>query len=443
MFFDFVGGHSEKTRSVGNKVVMRRWPVNRNARATPTFNLKFLVMQKILRLFSFLAMAVIAAGVHAAQGARDIGEVVVSAERNTIPIRVSANTPELNALALQAFGAHGRYRLTASGYAYDIKFSLATPTQVRVDITKGAGGAPFASEVVSGANARNALLRAADVAVVKTNGLGLKGFFTAELAFIGERTGKKEVYTSDLFFGAARKITSDNALALMPRWSPDGRRLLYTSFFRSGFPDIFQIDLATLQRTTFVSFKGTNSGARFSPTGQQVAMVLSGEGRPEIYISNAQGRQVARKTRSDSVKSSPCFSPDGSRIVFAMEPGPQLYVMSAAGGAPSRISSGISGYCAEPDWSRADPNKIAFTMKVGSMYQIGVLDLSSRTGAQASKASFDGIEPCWLADGRHLVYTARDRATSVICILDTVTGKSVRVSPLSFGAVMQANVWTP
>jgi TolB protein len=394
-------------------------------------------MQKIL--CSLLLWAALVAPAFAQ---RDIGYVDVVAEKNTVPVRVSANTPELNALAQQAFGSHGRYRVTASGYAYDIKFSLVTPTQVRVDITKGATGTPFASEVVTGANARQALLRAADVAVVKTNGLGLKGFFTAQLAFIGERTGKKEIYTADIFFGGVKQITRDNALALMPRWAPDGSKLLYTSFYKSGFPDIFQIDLGTYQRTTLVSFKGTNSSARYSPNGQQVAMVLSGEGTPEIYVSTAQGRQVARKTRSDAVKSSPCFSPDGSRLVFAMEPGPQLYVMSVGGGQPSRVTSGISGYCAEPDWSRADPNKIAFTVRKGG-YQIAVLDLATRTSEVVSKAPFDGIEPSWLADGRHLVYTARDRSTSVLCILDSVTGKSVRVSPTSFGSVMQGNVWTP
>src|SRR5215217_7277474 len=195
-------------------------------------------------------------------------------------------------------------------------------------------GTPFGSEVATGANARQALLRAADAAVVKTNGLGLNGFFTAQLAFIGERTGKKEVYTSDLYFGGAKQITKDNALALMPRWSPDGSRLIYTSFYKSGFPDIYQIDLSTYQRNTLIGFKGTNSGARYSPNGQQIAMVLTGEGTPEIYVSTAQGRQVSRKTRSDAVKASPCFSPDGSRIVFAMEPGPQLYVMPASGGQP-------------------------------------------------------------------------------------------------------------
>lgn len=393
-------------------------------------------MQKFLRLLLLLS-----ASVTGALAQRDIGYVDVIAEKNTVPVRVSAGDPELNRLALQAFGAHGRYRVTASGYAYDIRFSLITATQVRVDITRGTAGTPHASEVAAGASARQALLRAADLAVERTNGLGLKGFFSAQLALIGERTGRKEVYTADLFFGGAKQITRDNAHALMPRWSPDGGRLLYTSFFKSGFPDIFQIDLGTYQRNSLVSFKGTNSGARYSPTGQQIAMVLSGEGTPEIYVSNAQGRQVARKTRSDAVKSSPCFSPDGSRLVFAMEPGPQLYVMSAAGGTPSRVTSGISGYCAEPDWSRANPAKIAFTMRVGRNFQIGVLDLGTRTGAQVSKAPFDGIEPCWLADGRHIVYTARTSSQSRICILDTETGKSVPVSPSSFGNVMQANVW--
>jgi len=60
-----------------------------------------------------------------------------------------------------------------------------------------------------------------------------------------------------------------------------------------------------------------------------------------------------------------------------------------------------------------------------------------------SKADFDGIEPSWLADGRHLVYTARDRTSSVLCILDTETGQSKRLSPASLGATIGASVWTP
>jgi TolB protein len=392
-------------------------------------------MQKILRLFLLLALAA------APAFARDLGEVVVTAEYSTVPVRVSANTPELNDLALRAFRVHGRYRLTASGYQYDIKFSLVTGTQVRVDITKGTNGEPFSSDVATGRDASDALLRAADIAVVKTNGVGLKGFFTAKLAFIGGGGGRREIYTSDLFFRRVTQVTHDNALALFPRFSPDGSKLLYTSFFKSGFPDIFQIDLNSYQRTTFVSFKGTNGGARYSPSGGQVAMILSGEGTPEIYISNAQGRSVSRKTHSDASKASPCWSPDGSRLVFAMEPGPQLYVMSSGGGSPTRLVTGFRE-AAEPDWSRANPNKIVCTVRSGS-YQIAVYDFSKGKAEIVSKAPFDGIEASWLADGRHVVYTARDRNTSRLCILDTETGKSTPISPTSFGPAMQGNVWTP
>lgn len=371
---------------------------------------------------------------------RNIGDVDVVVDSKTIPVRVSASPAELQTLAQVAFNAHGRYDLRGTrAAAYDIRFTAVSPTQVRVDITRG--GSVVASESATGANAKQALLRAADIAVVKTNGLGLRGFFLGRLAFIGERSGKKEVYTSDLFLGDAKQVTTDRALALTPRWAPDGSCFLFTSYKRSGAPDVFRYDVNTFQVTTFASFKGTNSGARFSPNGQQVAMVLTGEGSPEIYVSDAQGRQVARKTRSDAVKSSPVWSPDGSRLVFAMEPGPQLYIMSAAGGAPQRLATGFT-YSAEPDWSRTS-NKIAFTARVGGgRYQIAVMDAGGGTGEIVSKANFDAIEPSWLADGRHLIYTARDRTSSVLCILDTETGKSTAITS-TFGPAMQASVWTP
>jgi TolB protein len=243
------------------------------------------------------------------------------------------------------------------------------------------------SQVVTGTSPRNALLRAADVAVEKTNGLGLRGFFASRLAFVGSRGRTEEILVGDLFFGEVRQLTQDHAQMLSPRWSPDGSRLVYTSFYKSGFPDIFQIDLNTYQRTTLVSLKGTNSGARFSPNGQQVAMVLSGEGNPEIYVGNAQGRLLRRLTRTDAVEASPCFSPDGSRLVFTSDAvgGPQLYTMPVAGGTMTRLPTAISGYCAEPDWSRGNPNRIAFTMKIGRGYQIAVYDLATHQSQQVSR----------------------------------------------------------
>jgi TolB protein len=373
---------------------------------------------------------------------RDIGTVNVNADTQTTSISISSPSPELQNLALKAFGAHGRYRTVASGGAFNITFAPAGATAVSVTITKGSAGTPVHSETVSGTSLRNALLRAADVAVLKTS--GLRGFFAGRLAFVGESTGKTEIYTSDLFFGEAQRWTSDGKQIMSPRWVPGGSKIVFTSY-RTSFPDIYVLELNNRRISLLASFKGTNSGGSFSPDGSRVAMVLSGEGNPEVYVGNAQGRQIRRLTNTPAVEASPTWSPDGSRILFVSDSagGPQLYVMPAGGGAPTRLATNISGYCAEPDWSDANPNKIVFTAKMGSGYQVGVFDMAARASKIATKAPTDAIEPVWMADGRHIMCTFRAANTRSLWLVDTESGKATRLSPSSLGNASGAAYLAP
>ena len=151
---------------------------------------------------------------------------------------------------------------------------------------------------------------------------------------------------------------------------------------------------------------------------------------------------ISRLTRSSYVKAGPAWSPDGTRLVYTSEPGPQLYLMPAAVGAqPQRLATNISRYCAEPDWCRWDPGKLAFTAAIGGGYQIAVYDFATRSARQVSHAPLDAVEPCWLADGRHLIYTARQANQRSLWILDTETEKARRISPSSLGQCSQASYW--
>src|SRR3954465_618786 len=123
-------------------------------------------MKNFLRCFALMSLVASAAF---AQGGK-IRDVVVTVS-NAVKVRVSANTDDLNRLAQLAFRSHGAYSVVADGFAYDIRFTAAGPTQVRVDILAGKAGNPVASQTVTGPTARAALLRAADVAVEQTNGL--------------------------------------------------------------------------------------------------------------------------------------------------------------------------------------------------------------------------------------------------------------------------------
>ena len=396
--------------------------------------------RRFLRSLSFLLLPVVGAVSVFADRAAHTGDVNIVADRNMTSVMVNASTPELASLARLAFSAHGAYRLVSGDAAYALNFTLVAPTQVRVEVTRGAAAAPVFSETVGGTSDRNALLRAADLAVVHTSKMA-RGFFAGKLAFISDRGAGMEIMTSDLFGGEVVVWPGVSRQILAPRWSPDGNRLIFTSY-RSGFPDIYVLNLATHTPTTLVSVQGTNTGGRFSPDGGRVAMVLSGEGNSEIYVSNAQGRMISRLTRNPDVKAGPCWSPDGTRLVFASEPGPQLYIMPAAVGAqPVRLSTNISGYCAEPDWCRWDPTKLAFTEAVGRGYQIAVYDFSTGRAQKVSNAPLDAIEPCWLADGRHLIYTDREPNQRRLILLDTETGRPTPISPSSLGRCSQASYW--
>jgi TolB protein len=393
-------------------------------------------------VFRFLLGFAIAAPLFAQRGVDDI-VVTVSGDTQTTGITVSSSSAELQALAQRAFGAHGRYKLLGGGAAFNLTFTPAGPAAVTVNITKGSANTPVHTETVSGTSLRNALLRAADVAVNKTS--GLPGFFAGKLAFVGEATGKTEIYTSDLFFGEAQRWTSDGKQIMGPRWVPGGAKIVFTSY-RTSFPDIYVLEMANRRISLLASFKGTNSGGRFSPDGSRVAMVLSGEGNPEVYVGNPQGRQIRRLTTNQAVEASPAWSPDGSRLVFTSDiiatGRPQLHVVSASGGTPTRLVTGFN-YCAEPDWSTANPNKIAFTAAQGRGFQVAVYDMSSKKGAVVTKAPADAIEPVWMADGRHLICTFRSANNRRLYLVDSETGKATQISPTSLGNASGATYLAP
>jgi TolB protein len=396
--------------------------------------------------FKALALACATAGLFMAAPARAAGEleVVIDLGKKTIPVRVGADTKEMDALANLAFSAHKAFRRVSGGPAHEIAFAAAGENRCRVTVAKD--GRTLLDETAAGASPRNALLSAADRAVRALT--GRPGFFASRLAFVGERTGSPEVYVSDLFLGEMLQITNDRAQCLTPRWSPDGRKIIFTSYLKTGFPNIYVLDLAAGRRTTFAAYKGANTGARYNHAGDRVAMILTARGGADVYVCPAAGGPPTQLTRSpNAVEASPCWSPDDSRLLFASDEGGglQLYLMSASGGARTRLNTAVSGYCAEPDWSSADPNKIAFTIRRGKGFQIAVHDLASKTTQKTlTDAPLDAVNPSWLPDGRHLVHTRRAANTRSLWIWDSETGASTRISSEKLGySVGEASVWAP
>lgn len=367
----------------------------------------------------------------------DIGQAV---RKGDFTLAVESSDAAARTLAQRAFKVHGDITVTRPDKAaFTVRIERASGGEAALLIL--GSGSPFQEQLrrtVPGRDFNHAVLRACDLVVEAT--LQSKGFFAGKLAFVGKRGGGSEIYSSDLLFSQVRPLTRDRALVTGPRWSPDGSRILFTTYHKTGFPDIYAINLDTGRKEAIATFKGTNTGGVYSPDGRRIAMTLSGTGNSEIYIADSRGKNLRRLTTNKSNEASPNWSPDGRRLVYTSDaPGkPQLYQISVNGGAPQRIPTNISSYCTEPAWNPVDPNKLAFTASIGGGFQIAVYDFKTRSSKQITQGA-SSVEPAWLNDGRHLVFTKREGGRTRLMMVDSKTGKVSSLHNMSFGDASSAS----
>ncbi len=257
----------------------------------------------------------------------------------------------------------------------------------------------------------NAHAFADDVVTAITQG---RGIAASKIAFVSRRSGSTEIYLADSDGERVRQVTADGALKGSPSLAPGSILLAYTSW-QSGYADVMLKDLRFGSERPLLSAPGTNSGAAFSHDGTRIALSMSHEGDPEIYVSGLTGQRIRRVTASRSVEFSPAWAPDGNRLVFCSDANgsPQLFVVSRRGGEPERLETGYR-HNTSPDWC-PDGGSIAFTGRQSSGPAVILYDLASgRSRVVLSRAE----DPAWAPDGRHLA--AVQDATLVV--VDTVTG---------------------
>ncbi len=130
-------------------------------------------------------------------------------------------------------------------------------------------------------------------------------------------------------------VKSIPGLERVDDWSTDGRYVLVSAVTAEGRYDILQVDLQTGGTpTSFATTSATESFARFSPDGAYVAYVSDTTGPPEVYVQAFPAGTSRRVSLSGGTM--PKWSRDGSRLYFFS---PDGWIMEAT---VSRSRSDIS-----------------------------------------------------------------------------------------------------
>lgn len=234
---------------------------------------------------------------------------------------------------------------------------------------------------------------------------GKDGIATSKIAYVSGDSIKMMDY--DGF--NQRGFASDGPIVRFPQFSPDGRYIAYVSY-KSGVANIV-VRSADGGLVGGTKFNSTTSSPSISASNQLAfSSAASGDGSMEIYVSNLDGSNARRLTRTNkAVNISPRWNPrTGREIAFISDRGgsPQVYVMDASG-ANQRPLIARGGHADSPSWS-PDGRYIAFTYGGAGSFQIFVADVAS---GQLLQLTSEGRNesPTWSPDSRHLAFQSNRR----------------------------------
>lgn len=248
--------------------------------------------------------------------------------------------------------------------------------------------------------------------------LGKRGIADTKIAFANNATRHKEIYVVDYDGHNLQKLTKDNSISLLPRWSKDGR-IFYTTYkYRN--PDIFAIDLRAGKISPIIIKQGLSLIGGVSPDGKALVFTSSGGANPSIYIYNLETQQKVKITNKASVDGSPSYSPDGKYITFVSNRAgnPQIYVMELATGQTRPLTKKFN-WSDTPQWSPTG-EWIVFSGRESAYHPMDIF-LVDLTGTQIKRLTSDAgsnEDPTWSPDGRFIAFTTTRNGRRQLYMMD-------------------------
>jgi Tol biopolymer transport system component/DNA-binding winged helix-turn-helix (wHTH) protein len=233
--------------------------------------------------------------------------------------------------------------------------------------------------------------------------------------------------------GRPERVSAFGEDIISPAVSRNGNRLAYTRRFDDMNIWNFTMDdsgRVTSKEPLIVStFR--DSDPDYSPDGRRIAFTSGRNGAFGIWVSDSDGTNPRLLFDGGAyVTGSPRWSPDGQRIVFdtrANDPArvgnPSICIVNADGGAAKRLTSTVTSDVA-PSWSH-NGAWIYFASTRGGNLQIWKLPSQGGSAVQVTrKGGFEGFET---EDGKFLLYV-KDRETPGIWRVPTGGGEEVLVT---------------
>ncbi len=234
----------------------------------------------------------------------------------------------------------------------------------------------------------------------------------SRIAFCSLQSGNQEIWVARSDGSRQEKLTSfGSGLSCTPRWSPNGRQLVFDSNAEAAQFEIYTIGVDGGQPRRLTHHPGTDAIASFSRDGNWIYFMSTRTGREEIWKMPSVGGDPVQVTRTGGVTA---FESHTGDMLLFMKPGGALWQMPVGNGPESKVLSHVA--------------KRNFIPAAGGIYYAEETDqgysfqfLDAVTGHVHAFGSTRRVVSNVVAispDGRWFAYAQQDHAGSDIIVVD-------------------------
>lgn len=241
-------------------------------------------------------------------------------------------------------------------------------------------------------------------------------------------------------------IAVDNGSWMNVDVSPDGRLITFDLL-----GDIYTMPIGGGTPTRIAEGLSYEHQPRFSPDGKRIAFTSDRGGGDNIWIMNVDGSDKRQVTKEDfRLLNQPSWSPDGRFIVAkkhfttgrSLGTGEVwLYHVSGGGGVPlvKRASEELQKELGEPIYA-PDGKSIFYTRNVTpgpifeyaqnshtNLFDIERYDLETGDVTKAVSGAGGAVRPTPAPDGRHIAFVRRENGRSTLWVKDLIGGDERKI----------------
>jgi Tol biopolymer transport system component/DNA-binding winged helix-turn-helix (wHTH) protein len=239
------------------------------------------------------------------------------------------------------------------------------------------------------------------------------------IVFTSMRRGSGyQLWLMDADGNGEAQLTTDTDAAYSPSWSASGNSIAFQCI-RNGRTTLSTIDVESRKETELAEV-GKFEGMRLSPDARHIAFTYSPDNFFNVGVMPvAVGAEAQQLTFEKTFTGLPSWSPDGRFLAFQSKRGDDMQIMLVAsdgsgGGTPTQLTFD-RGDKWPYGWSPAG-DKIVYAGMRDGIWNVSWISLDGKTGRQLTGNSKAGVIlrfPAWSPLGNQIIYEQAEIAGNI------------------------------